>query len=103
MRHDHMTQPRPADAAVASITIGDRYIGSRLPPPNREVTAEKLLPAAQMLDEIATARCAGARVLLLALGPSGGGDLAESSAVYRGLRAFSEAGGTLLVHIRGHI
>lgn len=87
-------------ATVGEIRIGDVFIGSILPPPNREVTADRLLPAARVVAEIEALRARGVRVIALELDTCGGGDVGESLAIYRALRTFSDTGGTTIAHVR---
>lgn len=90
----------PLAPAYGEIKLGDVFIGSKLPPPNREVTPDRLLPAARVVAEIEALRARGVRVIALALDTCGGGDVGESLAIYRALRAFSDTGGTTIAHVR---
>jgi len=68
-----------------------------------DIMPEEMLPASRLIAQIEEARASGARVLLLHLERSGGGDADEGFELYAALRAASSAGCTVVVYAADHI
>ena len=91
-------------AAFGEIEIRRKYVGTWDPvswghDPDAQA---QMLPEHAVLAEIDAHRARGVRVLLVTV-ESNGGTLAAARAIYDALRAFSDAGGTVIVHLVGGV